>query len=452
MISLTSFAQKGLGAFAMAVAICSFFFLDMNLGGRRGGGHSSSLGTHYMYTDNERRLRTNTWALTNKAAASAPAAPPGKGVLLAGLVEDAKHISPSTIDFLVELSCQSHVVAHIFASKGVEDLQKSYKERSTRNGMENCADFFVEQDEADLVRTYPNRIDRLSHVRDMQRELLESFYKAHAVDVYNSPAAKDSNEFLINKQFEHVIVVDLDLHSTPTPRDVLRAIQDMDGSFDAICANGLTLDGKLPYDSYATVLLPDTFLGYFLRSDPTLMPKEDSSIIDAYIEATTSATGTPFSKWAKSLMSRFSGERESDPIPVKSCFGGMAIYRTNAWFANECKYTRDYTSDHVRYIAAGTGRVCEHVVFNHCLRNEYKDDFSMAVHRGLVTKYHEADPDAVKPTTAAATRGLKKTRKHKYKYGIFFSEYGKKYGKSSKSSKSSKSAKGNPYARKYGRF
>ena len=344
------------------------------------------------------------------------------------------------------------------ASKGAEDLRKSYKERSARNGMENCADFFVEQDEADLGRTYPNRIDRLSHVRDMQREVLESFYEARATVFEDSSFDHITKMY---KPFEYVVVVDLDLHRTPTPSDVLRAIQDMDGSsMDAICANGLTLDGKLPYDSYATVLLPDTFLGYFLRSDPTLMPKEDLSIIDAYIEATTTSggsystttTGSPLSKWAKSLMSRFSGD--SDLISVKSCFGGMAIYRTDAWFANECKYTREYTSDHVRYIAAGTGRVCEHVVFNHCLRTEYKKDFSMAVHRGLVTKYHEADTDAVKPTTAAATRGLQKTRKHKY--DIFFSEYGKKYGKSSKSSKSSskssKSAKGNPYARKYGRF
>ena len=162
MVSSTFVARKGLCAFAMAVAICPFLFLFLNLDlGGHGGGHSSSS------NNNERRLQT-TRSFTTTASAAAP-----PGVLLAGLIKDAKNVSPSTIDFLVELSCQSHVAAHVFASKGVEDLRKTYKERSTRNGMRNCADFFVEQDEADLDRTYPNRIDRLSHVRDMQREILE---------------------------------------------------------------------------------------------------------------------------------------------------------------------------------------------------------------------------------------------------------------------------------------
>lgn len=456
MVSSTFVARKGLCAIAMAVAICPFLFLDLNLDlGGHSGGHSSSS------NNNERRLRETSRSFTNAAPAAAP-----PGVLLAGLVEDVKNVSPSTIDFLVELSCQSHVVAHVFASKGVEDLRKSYKERSTRNGMRNCADFFVEQDEADLDRAYPNRIDRLSHVRDMQRELLESFYEAHSVDNYKTPAAKDGDKFHITKPFEYVIVIDLDLHRTPTPSDVLHAIQYLDegagSSMDAICANGLTLDGKLPYDSYATVLLPDTFLGYFLRSDPTLMPNEDPSAVDTYIEATTNAGSTkakvsslregwPFVEWIKSIMSRFS---DSDLLLVKSCFGGMAIYRTDAWFANECKYTSDYTSDHVRYIAAGTGRVCEHVVFNHCLRNKYKADFSMAVHRGLVANYHQADPEVI-AISSPNERGLK-PKSHGGR-SIFSnpanpsSSKGKKLGQTERGINHAIS-QGNPYAKKYGFF
>ena len=325
-------------------------------------------------------------------------------------------------------------------SKGADDFRKAYNDRSISAEHHNCAEFVVEQDGPELDRAYPNGIDRLSIIRDKQRERLQSFYE---------------DRFETTSPVEHVIVLDLDLHRTPMASDVVRAVQYLDGdgsSADAICANGLTMDGKLPYDSYATVLLPDTFLGYFLRSNPTLMPNESSSVIDAYIEATTKPTST--------------GSTTNNFLPVKSCFGGMAIYRADAWFANECKYFADYTKDHVKYIAAATDRVCEHVAFNHCLQSKYKNDFSIAVHRGLIAKYHEAEDaitptgrdlksrhhqdlsfsNAVHPATKAATVG----NPYAEKYGLFKppNPYAEKYGLNNPYAK--KYGDGNPYAKKYG--
>ena len=53
-------------------------------------------------------------------------------------------------------------------------------------------------------------------------------------------------------------------------------------------------------------------------------------------------------------------------MPVFSCFGGTAIYRSDVWHNPNCRY---YTKTDDRYSYKHWHRTCEHVAFHECLYN-----------------------------------------------------------------------------------
>jgi len=65
------------------------------------------------------------------------------------------------------------------------------------------------------------------------------------------------------------------------------------------------------------------------------------------------------------------------PVPVQSCFGGMALYKSSAYFTPICSYVRKKKPDKsmLKYdrmtLKYGNhyGEICEHTIFHMCLHN-----------------------------------------------------------------------------------
>ena len=84
------------------------------------------------------------------------------------------------------------------------------------------------------------------------------------------------------------------------------------------------------------------------------------------------------------------------PVPVRSCFNGLTLYRTDAWLESECRYDgfnendAAYASEHYRH-------TCEHVVLHECLRRKWSDSkegrFSIAIRPDMTTLWHLVERD-----------------------------------------------------------
>jgi hypothetical protein len=171
-------------------------------------------------------------------------------------------------------------------------------------------------------------------------------------------------------------------------------------SHDAICANGMTLHApkgsedpplRLYYDTFATVFLPDTFSfplrdRYFRQS----YPGEDLNMIRS-----ENWRGNVSQMFFHSWFLQNGQESESGIVRVRSCFGGIGIYRASLYFEEQCQYalTEDINnlkmnhSSIMRY-ANKEERPCEHVVFHECLR-QYVNGFDIGVDPKMISFWRQ---------------------------------------------------------------
>merc|ERR1712157_300650 len=117
------------------------------------------------------------------------------------------------------------------------------------------------------------------------------------------------------------------------------------------------------YDSFATILLPDTFLyNPENRLFPVIRTEENSAFLPPRANSDT------LLNWLDQEGGRvdtFTGFK--NPVPVKSCFGGLAIYRGSKFFEKECTYlVRNEAT--LKYANKFQERACEHVTFHSCLQ------------------------------------------------------------------------------------
>lgn len=169
---------------------------------------------------------------------------------------------------------------------------------------------------------------------------------------------------------------------------------------DVICANGMTLHApkvngdtplRLYYDTFATVFLPDTFSfplrdRYFGKS----YPGEDLNMIRSE-DWRGKVSQMFFHQWF--IQQGYASE--SGIVRVRSCFGGIGIYRANVYFEEKCQYAlrediNKLKSNHssiMRY-ANKEERPCEHVVFHECLRN-HVDNFDIGVDPRMISFWRQ---------------------------------------------------------------
>jgi hypothetical protein len=146
-----------------------------------------------------------------------------------------------------------------------------------------------------------------------------------------------------------VVSVDLDLHGLPGWGVMESALRSLGGhkGFDAICANGYELVGnsRQMYDTFPLVLLDGTWMYKHLGE------ARQKAFFRQVAEA-------------------------KQPVAVRSCFGGLALYRVEVWADPRCSYDRNrkgggsYGLNKMFGANEGFGanEACEHLRLQNCLR------------------------------------------------------------------------------------
>ena len=315
-------------------------------------------------------------------------------VILGGMILDGSKIHSQVWSTIMTLNCEHDVSVHFLVEKGFKEAGQEQERIRTQRYQNNvCAPFLMEGQESiqtELERI-TNRIDRISVLRDFHRLQLKNMLEARANTSSNDPS-KDI-----------VILVDLDLFRLPSVKDLVSQIKQLQEPketypHDAICAAGVTMAktknvGRQQepwyYDTFATVLLPDTYTHplkrrlykqYYNGEDPNFVRSDNR-----------------FGKFTQGDLFRHLVEKANESptgaAGVRSCYGGIAMYRAPAYLDLQCRYRltkNDLQSDEsksksiMRYASEKEERPCEHVVFHDCLLKSFPK-FDLAVNPSLVT-------------------------------------------------------------------
>ena len=281
---------------------------------------------------------------------------------LAGLLRDGARISPRIVRFLCDLSCTSDVGIHIIAESGSTELMAfMHVARREFYPSGNCAVLVIDLEPDHIAKQgFENRIDRISALRQFQRDEVASRLGG-----------------------DIIILADLDIAEMPSAEKVvsmaLSMIHEQDAP-DVLCSAGKTASGDY-YDSYATVFLPDTFVYPIAHrmNQESWQDEDDSLILDSDFVGAADLLN-----WLEELGKN--GKDGITPVPVRSCYGGLALYRANIFFDGRCTYL-DKNPRNEKYSNRDDMRPCEHVVFHNCLGSIYAN-FSIAIQPDMQPLYH----------------------------------------------------------------
>jgi len=338
-------------------------------------------------------------------------------VWLVGMIINYNKMQLEVKKSLISLNCNHNVGIHILFSneESVKDAKKAYDRM--KMPQEKCAPFILQhENQWDIDRISKRkplkRIDRISKLRDLQRLMLKDSVYSHEMS-RNDERVRTDNASI-------VILADLDMRSLPNINAIMQQTSQLQNSSypnDIICALGIIKNKKSKknyYDTFATVFLPDTFAHSYERR--MILPNDRRMILPhltkedrQYLKMNTEDMHEYF------IGGGDSGE-EGAPTRVRSCFGGMAIYRAHTYFEPKCRYQlvkqdkdrmdgfhktkyhgpkkfanlRNHTDlnlDIMRYANLKESRPCEHVVFHECLRSANDDTLHIAVNPLLIADY-----------------------------------------------------------------
>jgi serine/threonine protein kinase len=158
-------------------------------------------------------------------------------MFVAGLVRDVTDISQKTMDQIIELNCKYGVGVHLLVDK---DPRLDELEQRRRSEEGACAPFlFIFRESVADTKNFPNRIDRISHLRDAQREHIRQHLSSVGADLKRSA----------------VMLIDYDLAEIPSSEVLIEEFKSMQTSeqHDVICAGGRMHNPPGYYDTFATV-------------------------------------------------------------------------------------------------------------------------------------------------------------------------------------------------------
>jgi hypothetical protein len=92
-------------------------------------------------------------------------------------------------------------------------------------------------------------------------------------------------------------------------------------------------------------------------------------------------------KWLRKEGGAFS--KEMKPVQVKSCFGGLAMYRASKWLSDRCAYDM-VDPDGAKYANRLDQSSCEHVAFNGCIKTA-DPSTKIAIQPDLRTKWQKPE-------------------------------------------------------------
>ena len=352
---------------------------------------------------------------------NAAVAPTSKGqVWLAGIILDPANIADDVFDSIIQLNCDNKINVHVVTAATESSLYAAnarYQKLTYNNS--SCGQFIVTA-QPPHISSLSLRVDKIAAARDYQRDELQNLF-------YNNN--NDNNN--AHNTTGLVILTDFDLASFPNVDQVIRQVKIMmyrqnnkssisKQHYNIVCATGIMHRPYGYYDTFATVLLPDTFV-YPIRGrlTRTFNEKEDySSLIrsDDVYGTVTQFDLLDFFETKSRLRDDhppLPGNRDpfedvhSDdffnqfvqPVPVKSCFGGFTIYNAATYFNPKCNYSAPYqrlydgkqnmTLEMKKYSSLRSQRPCEHVMFHNCLQRANKGKALAAVNPRLRSEWNK---------------------------------------------------------------
>jgi hypothetical protein len=197
-----------------------------------------------------------------------------------------------------------------------------------------------------------------------------------------------------------IMLVDYDLFLLPGTAEIVQNVnllRNPDYEHDAICAAGVTIgisrrvseEEQWYFDTFATVLNPDTFTHPLSRRlFPTYHAGEDIKLV---------RSNNQFGSFTQADLMRYLVQEgmksATGRVSVRSCFGGLTVYRASKYLHNDCQYflPRDVVaqgnaSTIMKYASSKDKRPCEHVVMHNCLK-ESLQRFDIAIDPSFVTQW-----------------------------------------------------------------
>mmetsp|Transcript_12883 Transcript_12883/g.19566 ORF Transcript_12883/g.19566 Transcript_12883/m.19566 type:complete len:944 (-) Transcript_12883:132-2963(-) len=288
-------------------------------------------------------------------------------ILLSGVIESGRDITLNVLTFLTHLQCSHDVYVQVIVGTGATelvDMQKRAKEELYPANAYICKEFDVFTNSG--LGKDVQRIKKIVAVRELQRLKVADFL----------------HEKSLNEQI--VILADLDVVRLPPVSRVIESVRFVTENkvADVLCANGMDRNNGY-YDWYATILEPDTFI-YPIEHRPNTWDGEDKQFI---MGEHGEMTSEKLWNWFREMGGYDENEGTAWPVPVRSCFGGMAVYRADKFLDFGCNYG-NVTEDDLRYANNIDGVPCEHVVFHNCLRRK-DGTLKIAVHPTLNPIWHK---------------------------------------------------------------
>lgn len=257
-------------------------------------------------------------------------------VVLSGLLRDGADITPAAIQFVVRMNCLRRVQTLVLVGRNPSGFIAAYnhiKADAYQDGV-SCAPLMVEI-QPSYISSVDNRIERIRHLRNFQRHQISKLL------------ADGTRHGFSDLDRTSIILADLDLVELPSTQNVMEHTTKVvgSGSLDILCSAGVTktVEGEIGYyDIFATVLLNDTFV-YPVegRQIQRIWPNEESAFI-----LRQNYTNVDLLKWFISeghsnngkASNRIGNHSILRPVHVRSCFGGLAIYKASRLLDLRCSY------------------------------------------------------------------------------------------------------------------
>ena len=143
------------------------------------------------------------------------------------------------------------------------------------------------------------------------------------------------------------------------------------------------------YDTFSTILLPNSWLHVDREKERGSLVGEDVELAKMNQDETL--------QWILKEGRRLDSDNYQ-PVPVRSCFNGLTLYRSDIWLEPQCRYDT-YHKDDDAYLSKRYQHACEHIVFHECLRRVLLEKegsgsggsgegFSIAVQPDMTTLWH----------------------------------------------------------------
>ena len=346
------------------------------------------------------------------------------------------HMQPLPIDDGILRPIRSHAAPcsdfiHVDVSPGEEHLLNMTKSFHHNNLQ------LTDEDIPNNPWNEQNRIARIKRSREYQRQLV--------IQMLNNNQSSNKWAEWITSQEAVIGVLDLDLFSYPSVVDMIDSARDYimvnnndnnDGhstddegkkkkKYHAICTNGLLVHNSRKYqgyrrryyDTFSTILLPNSWLhvdrdkerGSLLGEDLTLAKMSQDETLQWILNQGRGPRTIIDNEQDKGRHDKDDEElvqqqhHQYEPVPVRSCFNGLTLYRADVWLQPKCRYDI-YHKDDNAYLSKRYQHACEHIVFHECLRRimmdgwrgegdknnktDGREGFNIAVQPDLTTLWH----------------------------------------------------------------